>query len=141
MLESLKKIFNTKNNVSDKKINNIKDIKCYYEDLSNTNFVLKYQKDEIGFLSLSNNLWNFEYSDWFKSQNDLTPMFEFPNLEKKYKTEELWPFFASRIPSDKQPKMQQYFENNPKKTKDIGALLAEFGKTSVNNPYKLTVCL
>lgn len=122
--------------------NSIKETLCSFEEIpSNLFFVLQYEKDEIGFLSYREGVWKFEYSPWFKTQNDLDPLFEFPDVNKLYESKSLWPFFSSRIPSDKQPKMQRFYEKNPKKVDNLGALLAEFGKTTVNNPFKLMVCI
>jgi HipA-like protein len=115
---------------------------CLYENINlNSHFLLKYQNDTIGHLSYDGEKWTFIYSDWFKNQKELEYLFEFPDTSKKYKNESLWPFFASRIPSNKQPKVQDFYENNPSEKNNIVKLLAEFGKTSINNPFKLTMCL
>lgn len=136
MLKSIKKYLPLNLN---KKANNID---CLYENVNpNNSFLLKYQNDTIGYLSFDGKLWTFIYSDWFKNQKELEYLFEFPDTSKKYQNENLWPFFASRIPSNKQPKVQDFYENHPSEKNNIVKLLAEFGKTSVNNPFKLTVCL
>lgn len=103
-------------------------------------FVLKYNNHLIGTLKYCNNEWAFFYSEWFKMQNEFRPLLEFPNLEKEYKTNELWPFFSNRIPSVKQPKMQVYLEKNSNKVNTVD-LLEKFGTYSVNNPYKLELSL
>ena len=56
----------------------------------------------IGTLTFSEGIWTFGYSDDFKLQNTISPLVNFPSKEKKYTTRELWPFFASRIPSSAQ---------------------------------------
>jgi HipA-like protein len=119
-----------------------KDLPCTYEQINNNpKFQLKYQEDIIGYLNYSGSVWSFDYSDWFKGQDDLQPLFEFPIKEKSYESNELWPFFESRIPSVKQPKVQNYLEAHPSDRNNKVKLLELFGITSVNNPYKLTLNL
>ena len=116
----------------------IKDLPCTYEQVSsNPKFKLKYQESLVGYLNYDGSIWTFGYSDWFRNQNDLKPLFEFPDKEKFYISEELWPFFESRIPSVKQPKIQEYLESHPSDRNNKVKLLELFGITSVNNPYKL----
>lgn len=136
MFKNIKKYLSS--NFSDK----ANAIDCLHENISSHNhFSLKYQNDEIGFLSFDGKMWTFTYSDWFKNQKELESLFEFPVTSKKYQNESLWPFFASRIPSSKQPKIQEFYESNPSEKNNIVKLLAEFGKTTINNPFKLTMCM
>lgn len=115
-----------------------KELSCTYEQVNNNpKFQLKYQEHIIGFLNYDSTNWTFIYSDWFKLQNELEPLFEFPSVDKNYVSEELWPFFESRIPSIKQPKIQEYLESHPSDRNNKVKLLEIFGITSVNNPYKL----
>lgn len=100
-------------------------------------FSLKYQNTLIGNLLFENEEWLFEYSEWFKNQNELQPLLEFPIVDNKYKTKELWPFFSNRIPSFKQPKIKNYIEKNPTERTNTVKLLELFGEYSVNNPFKL----
>jgi hypothetical protein len=93
----------------------------------------------VGFLNYDGKVWSFYYSDWFKEQDDLKPLFEFPEKIKTYKSLELWPFFESRIPSVKQPRIQEYLESHPSDRNNKVKLLELFGITSVNNPYKLVL--
>jgi hypothetical protein len=99
-------------------------------------FFLKYNKQEIGRLTYIDNKWHFEYSEWFKKQNEFRPIIEFPNKDKQYQSHELWSFFASRVPSLKQPKVQEFLSKNNNKV-DFIELLKKFGKTTINNPYYL----
>lgn len=118
----------------------VKDLPCTYEQVNhNPKFQLKYLDDIVGYLNYCDSVWVFDYSDWFKNQNDLQPLFEFPTKEKSYKSNVLWPFFESRIPSVKQPKVQDYLEAHPSDRDNKVKLLEHFGITSVNNPYKLII--
>lgn len=118
----------------------MKDLPCIYEQVNhNPKFQLKYHKHIVGYLNYDGIVWTYSYSDWFKNQNDLQPLFEFPTKEKLYKSVESWPFFESRIPSFKQPKIQEFLEIHPEERDNKVKLLEIFGITSVNNPYKLTI--
>ncbi len=117
-----------------------KDLSCTYEQINqNPKFQLKYNENIIGYLDYDGNVWSFIYSKWFKEQNELKPLFEFPIKDKIYNSAELWPFFESRIPSFKQPRIQEYLELHPSDRNNKVKLLELFGITSVNNPYKLTL--
>lgn len=117
-----------------------KDLPCTYEQVNhNPKFQLKYQDDTIGYLNFDGLIWTFNYSTWFINQDELQPLFEFPKKEKVYTSIELWPFFESRIPSKKQPKIQEYLESHPLDRDNKIKLLELFGITSVNNPYKLVI--
>ena len=134
MITTLKNIFSNYQN------KDIKDLDCSFESVNKSQkFLLKYQNDIVGHLSFETNKWVFEYSSWFKSQNELQPLFEFQNLNKVYENKNLWPFFESRIPSNKQPKVQEYFQEHPQDRGNLAKLLEVFGSTSVNNPYKLVL--
>src|SRR5690554_267000 len=117
-----------------------KDLQCTYEQVNhNPKFQLKYQDDTIGYLNFDGSIWTFSYSAWFINQDELQPLFEFPKKDKVYTSLELWPFFESRIPSKKQPKIQKYLESHPFDHDNKIKLLELFGITSVNNPYKLVI--
>lgn len=86
----------------------------------------------IGTLMYSDGVWYFSYSDSFKAQNTISPLANFPSKEKEYTTTELWPFFASRIPSGAQ---LQVDKSQP--TDDVVTLLKKFGRRTIANPYEL----
>lgn len=86
----------------------------------------------VGSLVYSDGIWSFGYSDDFKFQNKIAPLANFPLKDKVYTTKDLWPFFASRVPSSGQ---RQVDKNAP--TEDIVALLKQFGRKTITNPYEL----
>lgn len=100
-------------------------------------FALKYQNAEMGILKFMDNEWTFIYSEWFKNQDELQPLLEFPDKQKIYQCKELWTFFKDRIPSFKQPKIKQYIEKHPEQRSNLAKLLEVFGEYSVNNPFRL----
>jgi HipA-like protein len=130
MITTLKSFFKNKKEKSDKN---------YVVEHESTihQFILKYQKEIVGSLRFENNRWFFEYSNWFINQKELQPLLEFPFFEKKYESEELWPFFSNRIPSIKQPKVKKYIENHSSDQNSEVKLLEIFGKNSINNPFEL----
>jgi HipA-like protein len=86
----------------------------------------------VGILLYSDGMWYFNYSDEFKLQNHILPLTNFPSKDKEYSTKELWPFFASRIPSNAQLQLDK---DTPQE--DMVTLLRRFGKRTVANPYEL----
>lgn len=100
-------------------------------------FQLFYGNLLVGTLSVIEGRWQFEYSDEFRQNADLRPLVEFPDLNKVYHNEELWQFFASRIPSTEQPDVETVLENEKIAEDDVVALLKRFGKRTITNPFEL----
>jgi HipA-like protein len=108
-----------------------------FEDISTpedvyVQFLLKYEELIIGTLTLDNGEWIFEYSEEFKHQKTISPLANFPTLEKVYRSNELWPFFASRIPS-----INQLISTNKKVEKNEATLLKKYGTRTITNPFVL----
>lgn len=97
-------------------------------------FSINLGKLLVGKLLYSNGMWHFSYSDEFKIQNRVLPLANFPSKDKEYSARELWPFFASRIPSNAQLQVEK-----DKPQEDIVTLLQRFGRRTVANPYE--ICL
>ena len=87
----------------------------------------------VGTLRYSDGMWYFNYSEDFKLQKRILPLTNFPSKDKEYSTRDLWPFFASRIPSNAQ---LQIDKNNGKE--DVVSLLRRYGGRTVANPYELS---
>lgn len=100
-------------------------------------FSLKYHELEMGTLQFLGDEWVFEYTSLFKEQTVISPLIDFPELNKVYKSKILWPFFSNRIPSLKQPKIKAYIDQNPSEKQNVAKLLELFGEYSVNNPFRL----
>lgn len=95
-------------------------------------FNVKLGKLLVGTLMYSDGMWYFNYSNEFKSQNRILPLSNFPTKDKEYSARELWPFFASRIPSNSQLQIEK-----DKPQESIVTLLRKFGRRTVANPYEL----
>ncbi|MBR5957425.1 MAG: hypothetical protein IKZ99_03595 [Salinivirgaceae bacterium] len=121
---------------------NIKEkIKIFWHDSDETNLqAIKGSKGRfdlmlgvlpVGVLSYDDGIWKFFYSDEYKSQNKYEPLVNFPNLEQIYTSDQLWPFFASRLPGLSELKEKE------KESMDMLTLLKKYGQHVITNPYKL----
>ena len=99
-------------------------------------FNIHLDKLLVGTLRYSDGKWHFSYSDEFKMQNHVLPLTNFPSKDKEYSASELWPFFASRIPSNAQLQI-----GREKPQEDIVTLLKRFGRRTVANPYEMSPAL
>ncbi len=101
-------------------------------------FHLYYKSLEIGQLKFNKDHWIFNYSDQFKKQSALKPLFEFPDTNKIYENKILWPFFESRIPSPQQPEVKKAILKEGLDEKNVVELLKRFGERTISNPYELS---
>lgn len=101
-------------------------------------FLLTYDDLLVGTLTVENGVWRFEYSENFKLEQELRPLVEFPDLNKIYVNEDLWQFFASRIPSTEQPEIEEILKREHVQEDDAVGLLKLFGKRTIANPFELT---
>ena len=119
----------------------IEKIKVFWHDSDETNLqAVKGSKGRfdlylgsllVGVLTYEDGEWRFAYSDEYKAQDKYEPLVNFPNLTQEYKSDQLWPFFASRLPGVSELK------ENERETTDILMLLKKYGRHVITNPYKL----
>ena len=100
-------------------------------------FRLMYGKQLIGELTYVDGVWKFEYSDDFRSNSFAMPIMDFPDKQKIYTNQQLWPFFATRIPSLNQPYQLKKIERANINKNDSVGLLKLFGSETITNPYRL----
>ena len=100
-------------------------------------FQLKFGRQLIGILSYENNQWTFIYSDEFRKNQIINPIIDFPDPDKVYTNEQLWPFFASRIPSLNQSFQFKKIDKAKIKQDDSVGLLRLFGNETITNPFRL----
>lgn len=111
-------------------------------------FVVMLDGQHVGTLELERGIWYFSYSHFFKLQYEkakdspqaesyLVPLFGFPDVDKKYESDVLWPFFAGRIPSLKQPEVKEILAREHIDQGDLVALLTRFGKRTIASPFEL----
>ena len=100
-------------------------------------FHLLYGKLLIGTLTYDGENWNFKYSDIYKETLRIIPVIDFPDFNKEYISKELWPFFATRIPSLNQPYHLKKIRKANIREDDSVELLKLFGKDTITNPFSL----
>jgi len=98
---------------------------------------LKYKELTIGELTFADGVWTFIYSDDFKAQSEVRPLFDFPNVDKVYVSGKLPVFFKIRIPSLKRKSIQEIIKKKKINAKDELELLKVFGYKSICNPFLL----
>lgn len=104
---------------------------------SSRSFELWYDGLKVGRLEEDADGWVFAYTEDFRKQDHVQTLADFPRKSKYYRFNELWPFFASRIPSLEQPKVQRQLREEKIDATDIGALLQRYGKRSIANSFVL----
>ncbi len=122
-------------------MNIIEKFKVFWHDSEETNlqavkgskgrFDLMLGNMIVGVLLYEDGIWSFSYSDEYKAQERFDPLVNFPNLNQIYKSDQLWPFFASRLPGVSELKAEE------KEGADILTLLKKYGQHVITNPYKL----
>lgn len=90
----------------------------------------------VGLLRFESEEWVFRYSDEFMRQSEIKPITDFPILDRVYRSRDLWPFFALRVPSLAQPAVKEFVEQASGAV-DQGMLLERFGRRSIANPFEL----
>ncbi len=100
-------------------------------------FLLTYGPLTIGTLSYELGFWEWNYSDAFRAQDKIVPLIEFPDTNRPYRTNELWPFFATRAPSLKRTDILPILEAEHIDPNDEVALLKRFGRRTITNPFEL----
>jgi hypothetical protein len=81
-------------------------------------------------------LYHFKYLPKFQ-EADLAPLPGFPDLGKDYWQEELWAFFAERIPDVRRPEIAAVLKQKRISEYEKLKLLAELGSLSVTDPFVL----
>ncbi|MBK9333807.1 MAG: HipA N-terminal domain-containing protein [Ignavibacteria bacterium] len=106
-------------------------------DNINVIFKLHFKDLTIGYLSLNNGKWNFKYSTEFINQDLVKPLINFPDKLKEYNSEDLWPFFISRLPGLDRPEIKAQIKKNNIDEENEVELLNLFAKKSISNPFIL----
>ena len=88
-------------------------------------------------LSVEAGQWKMVYSEDFKKQRHLQPLVPFRDVDKEYTSNELWPFFAIRIPSIARPEVMSKVLKEGLDPNNVAAMLARFGRECIADPYEL----
>ncbi|HEY5325437.1 MAG TPA: HipA N-terminal domain-containing protein [Mucilaginibacter sp.] len=116
---------------------NGEDVKFHLPKNENATFILKVDKLEIGTLHCENGVWEFKYTEEFKTRPEYNRITEFSDLNKVYRNDTLWPFFQTRIPGLKQPAVMEILKKENIDVENEYQLLKRFGKKTISNPYQL----
>lgn len=106
------------------------DNRFSFDDDRKSSFRLLYRNLLVGELSFFDGKWHFSYSADFISQKTILPLVNFPTKNKVYESVELWPFFASRIPSNAQLQ-------NTAEPRDLVDSLRKYGRHTITNSFVL----
>jgi HipA-like protein len=107
------------------------------DDSKRYKFTLKIDKLPVGHLEIKDGSWFFKYSQEFRDQEHYRRLIGFSDLNKEYKSSELWPFFKVRIPGLKQPMIQEIMQKENLDKNNEAMLLRRFGARTMTNPYIL----
>ncbi|MEQ2007488.1 MAG: HipA N-terminal domain-containing protein [Limisphaerales bacterium] len=91
----------------------------------------------VGTLRREGEEWVFTYSDEFGRQRKIAPIVDFPMVGREYRSKELWPFFALRIPSVTQVHVQRFLRHQGRSEADAADMMRQFGRRSIANPFVL----
>lgn len=100
-------------------------------------FALKVDGMDLGKLSCKDGVWEFNYEEAFKHNEEYNRIVGFPDLNKSYHSHTLWPFFRVRIPGLNQPLIKEIITNEHINPTNEVELLKRFGKKTISNPYVL----
>lgn len=132
MLNLLKKWLSKEHN------DNNDELDTYIPTNEAVTFVLKVNDIELGILKIIDGNWYFKYTEEFKKHRDeYNYIVGFPDIDREYKSEFLWPFFQIRIPGLKQPSVKKILENEKIDRGNEAELLKRFGRKTIANPYEL----
>ena len=120
-------------------IGNIRDTETPVQATPQLVFRLNYKNDEIGTLEFSETKWRFTYSNWFKNQSVIKPFANFPDVNREYISDDLPPFFESRLPGISQPQVEAFLKDTSQVSEGEtkAALLKQFGRRTITNPFEL----
>lgn len=104
---------------------------------SDAAFLLFFRSLPVATLQRESSYWTFRYTPEFKQQHRVKPLVLFPDVNKVYKSAELWPFFSVRIPSIARPEIEKSVRREKLDYSDTVAMLCRFGRHSITDPFEL----
>jgi hypothetical protein len=81
----------------------------------------------------------FEYDKKFVASPTAEPLSPFPQLDETYRSAELWPFFAVRIPPLRRADVRTLLEERGLKPEQTLEILGTLARRSATNPYELAL--
>ena len=97
--------------------------------------IYRHSTDEnylVGRLSCEDGEFVFRYDSNYKGR----PISAFPEIAHEYRSKQLWPFFAVRIPPLDREDMRREIASQSLREDGTIAILGSVAKVSVTNPYE-----
>ncbi len=91
----------------------------------------------MGRLRREGDAYRFDYEPGVMRRSDVQPIPEFPELDRTYRADRLWPFFTSRLPPLKRQDVKATIAARGVSPDDTLELLVELSGGSVASPYVL----
>ena len=80
----------------------------------------------------------FRYAPEFRRRGELPAIADFPEKDREYRSQTLWPFFEQRLPPIKRADVVRKLKSKSLSAQaDRFVLLAELGRTTLTSPYEL----
>ena len=93
----------------------------------------------LGTLERDGREFLFRYDRDFAASRDAKPISAFPDMTREYRSEDLWPFFAVRLPPVEREDVQAAMKRRHIPESDILRLLAELSGRGVSSPYRFSM--
>jgi hypothetical protein len=91
----------------------------------------------IGVLSQQAGEFVFRYDPAYAMARGAEPLPAFPSFHDEYRSAELWPFFAVRIPPAERSDVRAALERRGLRPDQTLEVLGTLAKRSISNPYQL----
>jgi hypothetical protein len=88
----------------------------------------------VGRLDFDGDVWTFAYADEYKRREDLRPLEGFSDVERVYRSQMLFPFFAVRIPDRTRTDVRDRLDKDQVQDPGPSDLLRLFGRRVVSSP-------
>jgi len=91
----------------------------------------------IGTLSQERGEFVFRYDSGYAADPTAEPIPAFPDRESEYRSKDLWPFFAVRIPPVNRQDVSAALEHRGIRPDQTLEILGALASRTISNPYKL----
>jgi len=91
----------------------------------------------VGVLWQESGEFVFKYDPQYASTKGAEPISAFPDLEEEYRSKELWPFFAVRIPPRDRQDVREALAKLSLRPEQTLEVLGKLARRTISNPYTL----
>lgn len=100
-------------------------------------YLVSSASQPIGYLFQRDEQFVFRYSESFKALPHPLPISAFPDIEREYHSERLWPFFAVRLPPTDREDVRRALAEKMISEDETLRMLTELSRRVVSSPYEL----